>query len=184
MCQTLSQTSSQRGSALPTPVVSCSCRLGSRLAGHAALFSPRVQVNGQLRDLGACKWRRIREGAQPAKADNAVFFVGAYSLGNHQQLLGQSQQLLSRCQVLPSKHTRGGSFQESCQAQIRYAFLHKKGCARSTTRFLGECFSDQTSRYLANLAANLQSPSPEAFAVADFEGGSHFRVAESCEDPL
>ncbi|CAE6923831.1 HOP2 [Symbiodinium natans] len=63
----------------------------------------QIQVNGRLRDLGACKWRRLRDGAQPAKA------------------------------------------------QIRYAFLHKKG-------------------YLANLAANLQSPSPEAYAVTDLEG--------------
>ncbi|CAE7558864.1 HOP3 [Symbiodinium sp. CCMP2592] len=63
----------------------------------------QLQVNGHLHDLGVCKWRRLREGAQPGKA------------------------------------------------QIRYAFLEKKG-------------------YLANLAANLQSPSTEAFAVLDLEG--------------
>mmetsp|Transcript_33777 Transcript_33777/g.61237 ORF Transcript_33777/g.61237 Transcript_33777/m.61237 type:complete len:461 (+) Transcript_33777:43-1425(+) len=65
----------------------------------------QLQVNGTLDELGACKWRQIREGHQTGKA------------------------------------------------QIRYAFLQKKG-------------------YLANLAANLQSSAPEGFATVDLEGGA------------
>ena len=37
-------------------------RLGAQIAQAQAL-----QVNGHLRDLGVCKWRRLREGAQPGK---------------------------------------------------------------------------------------------------------------------
>eukprot|EP00931_Biecheleriopsis_adriatica_P116498 TRINITY_DN92136_c0_g1_i1.p1 TRINITY_DN92136_c0_g1~~TRINITY_DN92136_c0_g1_i1.p1 ORF type:complete len:472 (+),score=104.79 TRINITY_DN92136_c0_g1_i1:68-1417(+) len=63
----------------------------------------QLQVNGDLAELGACKWRAIREGVKLGKA------------------------------------------------QIRYAFLRR-------------------NEYMANLAGNLQSSSPEGFATADLEG--------------
>ena len=57
------------------------------------------------------------------------------------------------------------------QAQIRYAFLEKKGWGPGPgAAHRKESFTNHILRYLANLAANLQSPSTEAFAVADLEG--------------
>ena len=75
----LRETSLQPGSVLPTPAVSCNCRCGSGVPaqGLEAWISQLSQVNSHLHDLGVCKWRRLREGAQPGKAEVRALRIAA-----------------------------------------------------------------------------------------------------------
>ena len=170
----LRQTSLQPGSVLPTPAVSCNCRWGSGVPAQdlEAWISQLSQVNGHLHDLGVCKWRRLREGAQPGKAEVRALLIAArksplFGAGaDPLRILGEEGVPWARLHIMTFAHFSHPS-KVPCQPGRQSAKPHRSYCSAGLGRLI-----DVTVPSKASEASGLCQVTPSRYLMSAVSFGN------------